>query len=143
MPHISRNKLKPEHFNRLYEELLHSFERSFKNNSSRNVFYEFFTPTERVMFAKRLAVIALLSKGASILTVSEALSMSQSTVEKMRIKYEHGDYEKIIKTALGKKDIWNILEQIFTVGGLIPQKVGTDRWKKLNEDKRTEKLMNS
>lgn len=95
------------------------------------------------MFAKRLAVIALLNKEASILTVSEALSMSQSTIEKMRIKYEHGDYEKIIKTALGKKDIWNILEQIFTAGGLMPQKVGTDRWKKLNADTRNEKLMNS
>jgi len=143
MTHISSKALKPEHFNRLHTELVRSFERSFKNNSSKNVFYEFFTPTERIMFAKRLAVIALLSKEASTLTISEALSMSPSTVDKMRIKYEHGDYEKIIKTALGKKDIWDILEQIFTAGGLIPQKVGTSRWKKLNEDTRNERLMNS
>lgn len=95
------------------------------------------------MLAKRLAVIALLSKGASVLTISEVLGMSPSTVDKMLLKYEYKSYNHIIKFALGKKDIWNILESIFTAGGLVPPMVGKNRWKKINEIIRDQELLES
>jgi len=133
MPHISKKELKKEHFDKLYTEFMRSFERSFKKGDTKYVFNEFFTKTERIMFAKRLAVIALLSRNASIFTISDALSMSPSTIEKMSLKHEYKNYDHIIKSALGKKDIWDILELIFTVGDIMPPRVGKDRWKKLNK----------
>jgi uncharacterized protein YerC len=143
MPHVSKKKLKSEHFNKLYGELIRSFERSFKNRRTKQVLGEFFTETEKIMFSKRLAVIALLSREASIPTIFEALAMSPSTIEKMSLKYEHGNYDQTIKSALGKKDIWNILELIFTAGGIMPPIVGKNRWKNINKLIHDEGLMKS
>src|SRR3989344_399934 len=99
MPHISRRKLSKEHFNKLLVELLKSLERSFKKGETKPVFYEFFTYTERAMFAKRLAVIAMLDRGVSSYAISEVLRMSPSTVDRMALKHERGKYTAIIKHA--------------------------------------------
>jgi len=143
MPHISKRNLCLRHLENLQLELLHSFERSFDNNKGRQVFNEFFSRTERVMFAKRLAVIAMLSKGVSIHMIAEALSMSPSTAERMSVQYEKGKYIYIIKEALGKKDVWDIIQDILTVGGIMPPKVGGKRWRSLDKAVRKTKLKNS
>lgn len=143
MPHISKIKLKKDHSDKLYFELLRTFERSFKQGKTKPVFDQFLTDTEKLMFAKRLAIIALLSRGASSVDIAKFLSVSPSTVEKMTLKFEHRNYDAIIKDGLGKNDIWKILEQIFTVGGLVPSRVGRDRWQKLNKDMYDNKLMKS
>ena len=96
MPHISKRKLSKGHFNKLVLELLKSLERSFKKGETKPVFYEFFTYTERAMFAKRLAVIAMLSKRVSSYAIAETLHMSPSTIDRMSLKYERGKYEAII-----------------------------------------------
>jgi len=143
MPHISKIKLKKDHSDKLYFELLRTFERSFKKGKTKLVFNQFLTDTEKLMFTKRLAIMALLSKGASNADITKFLSVSPSTVEKMSLKFEYGSYDAIIKHGLGQNDIWGILEQIFTAGGLMPSKVGKDRWQKLNKDVYNNKLMKS
>jgi hypothetical protein len=60
MPHVSNNKLKDEDLRSLYKEFIYSLERSFSDGKSLAVMSQFFTRTEREMFAKRFAVIALL-----------------------------------------------------------------------------------
>lgn len=133
MPHVSKVKIEQKYLDNLYTELLRSFERSFKQGKTKSVFYEFFTPTEKIMFAKRLAVIALLSRKVSQTKISRTLGMSSVTIDLMLLKYEGGKYNHVIKEALGKKDIWEILEDIFTVGGIMPPKVGKGRWKNFNK----------
>ena len=143
MPHISKRKLNKEHFNKLVLELIKSLERSFKKGETKSVFYEFFTYTERAMLAKRLAVIAMLSKKISSYAVAETLHMSPSTVDRMSLKYKHGKYEAIIKYALGKEDIWETINQILTIGGLMLPKVGGKRWRKLDKSIYDQKLLES
>jgi len=143
MTHISKRKLGDKDFEKLYIELIHSFERSFKNNRTKNVFEEFLTPTEKVMLVKRFAVIAMLSKEISIHTIAESLNMSPATVDRMSLKYEMGKYTSIVKDALGKKDIWEIIDHILSGGGTIPSKVGKGRWKNFDRSVREEKLMKS
>src|SRR3989344_6918774 len=112
MPHISKRKLSKTHFNKLVLELIKSMERSFKKGETKPVFYEFFTYTERAMLAKRLAVIAMLSRKVSTYAIAEVLLMSPSTVDRMSLKCERGKYDGIIKHALGQKDIWEIIDSI-------------------------------
>ncbi|MBI2674099.1 MAG: helix-turn-helix domain-containing protein [Candidatus Zambryskibacteria bacterium] len=133
MPHISKRKLSKKYFNKLVLELIRSLERSFKKSETKPVFYEFFTYTERAMLAKRLTVIAMLSRGVSNYTIADALHMSPSTVERMFLKYERGKYKAIIKYALGIKDIWEIVNDILTIGGFIPPRVGGKRWRKFDK----------
>ncbi|MEX2010326.1 MAG: hypothetical protein WD874_00780 [Parcubacteria group bacterium] len=143
MPHISKRGLKMKQLEELQLELVRSFERSFDNHKTRQVFNEFFSRTERVMFAKRLAVIAMLSKGVSSHMIAEALLMSPSTTERMSVNYEKGRYTRIIKEALGKKDIWELIEKILFIGGIMPPKVGGKRWRSLDKSIYKEKLKNS
>lgn len=133
MPHISKRKLSKVHFNRLVLELIRSLERSFKQDKTKSVFFEFFTYTERAMLAKRLGVIAMLSRGVSTSAIAEVLRMSPSTVDRMSLKRERGKYDGIIKYALGKKDIWDIINNILTAGGLMPPRAGGQRWRRFNK----------
>jgi len=133
MPHLSKKKLTKTHFERLIREMIRSLERSFKQDKTKPVMFEFFTYTERAMFAKRLAVIAMLSKGVAPFTISEVLHMSPSTVNRMANKVEFGKYDMTIKYALGKKDIWKIIEDILTVGGAMPPLVGKSRWRRIDK----------
>ncbi|OGJ04099.1 hypothetical protein A3G06_00050 [Candidatus Nomurabacteria bacterium RIFCSPLOWO2_12_FULL_46_14] len=133
MPHLSKRKLNLEHLRELERELVHSLERSFLKTKTRFVFNEFFTKTERIMFAKRLAVIAMLQKGISSYMIAEALFMSPSTTERMLLAYEQDKYQNIIKEALGKKDIWNIIESILNMGGILPPRYGGGRWRTIDK----------
>lgn len=133
MTHLSKRKLEKIHFERLVIEFIRSLERSFKQGKTKPVFFEFFTYTERAMFAKRLAVVAMLSKDIPPYVVSEVLNMSPSTVARMEIKYERGKYDGIIKYALGKKDIWAIVESILSAGGAMPPIAGGKRWKRMDK----------
>lgn len=143
MPHLSKRKISKQDFDRLVIELIRSMERSFKQGKTKPVFYEFFTYTERAMFAKRLAVIAMLSREVSNYAIANALCVSPSTVERMSLQYERGKYDGIIKHALGKKDIWEILESVLSVGGLMPPRVGGKRWKKWDKSLYDQKLLTS
>ena len=114
MPHVSKNKLDEDDIKRLEDELVRTLERGFKNNQTKQVLRELLTKTEKAMIAKRLGVIALLSKDFPITKISTGLKMSIMTVQVMQMKYERGLYKNIINDDLGKKDIWNILEHILS-----------------------------
>ena len=112
MTHVSKQKIEKKYLDDLYTELVRSFERSFKKSKTKLVFNEFFTPTEKVMFAKRFAVVALLSRDVPLSKIAKVLGMSPVTIDLMSLKYESRKYDQLIKEALGKKDIWDILENL-------------------------------
>lgn len=131
MPHVSNNKLEDKHIESLYKELVFSLEKCFKDRKSLAVLNQFFTRTEREMFAKRFAVIAMLSRGISRATISRVLKMSPVTADTMHAKYEAGRYDWIVKAALKKKTIGDILDDITenlnTAGGILPPYIGRGR----------------
>lgn len=133
MPHISKNKLSRIEVKKLENELVRSFERAAANIKTKGVFHEFFTFTEKVMFAKRLAVIGMLQKGVSRYMIGQALYMSPSTIERMSLKHEKGKYDQVIRQALGKKDIWEILENILYFKGIMPPISGKGRWRTVDQ----------
>lgn len=143
MPHISKRNLSLRHLEELQSELVKCLDRASNSNKSRQVFNDFFTRTERVMFSKRLAVIAMLSRGVSSHMISEALAMSPSTTERMSAQYEKGKYDRVIKEALGKKDIWELIERILFIEGIMPPIAGGKRWRILDRVIRNDKLRNS
>lgn len=118
---------------RLEKELLYFLERAALSPKRDLIFDGFFTKTEKIMFAKRLAVIYMLHRKVSPYMIAESLFMSPSTIERMSLKYEKGRYEPIIKKALGKKNIWDILESILYARGIMPPKFGGKRWQMLDK----------
>jgi uncharacterized protein YerC len=74
-----------------------------KNKDELNAYIQsIFSPTERIMFAKRFAACILLSKGHDYRSVSRTLRISLATVSKMnfKIKYEGEGLAPIIESTM-------------------------------------------
>jgi len=128
MPHISSKKLKKETLNKLYSEFGKAFEKSARKSETKFFLGDFLTKTEKIMLAKRFAVIYFLSQGVPVSYIAESLGMSPTTILKMSLKYDIGKYSSLLKTIRQeKKDIWKILEKILKAG--LSPRCGRGRWK--------------
>jgi len=127
MPHVSSKKIKKAQYTEIYSRLVEVIgETSEKSQSS--FFNEFFTETERLMFAKRLAVIYLLSRGVPQSYIAISLSMSPATIARMSLKKELGYFDSIQKIFKRKHESkFHFLERIVSPG--LPSKAGRGRWK--------------
>lgn len=128
MPHISSKKLKKEHLQKLYNEFSVALEKSAKKSWAKIFLNDFLTRTEKIMLAKRFAVIYLLSKDVPASYIAESLCMSPATIFRMSLKYDIGKYSSLLKAIKDEnKEIWKILEKILKAG--LPPRVGRGRWK--------------
>lgn len=88
---------------------------------------------EKIMLAKRLATIVLLTENFSLYKTALILKISSATAEKINRKLERGDYDEILKI-LGKSnksyfEFLNTLDSILHLGGILPHYNGLDRYK--------------
>jgi len=128
MPHVSAKKIKKETLNKLYSQFGRAFEKSASRAQTKFFMGDFLTKTEKVMFAKRFAVICLLSKELPISYIAESLSMSYSTIFRMSRKYDIGKYSSLLGVIKKEEpDIWKILDKIVRMG--LPPRAGRGRWK--------------
>jgi|SRR3989344_5988212 len=134
MPHVSSKKFKKEVLQKLYNEFSEALEKSVNKSSVRFFFKDFLTRTEKIMLAKRFAVIYLLSLDIPVTYIAESLGMSPATISRMSLKYDIGKYSSLLKIIKeDKENMWDILEKILRAG--LPPKVGRGRWKFLYEYK--------
>ncbi len=132
MPHVSSKKLKKETLNKLYSQFGRAFEKSARKSQARFLLGDLLTKTEKIMLAKRFAVICLLSQEVPSSYIAESLCMSYSTIFRMSLKYDIGKYTALIRTIEKEKtDTWKILEKILRAG--LPPRAGRGRWKFLYE----------
>lgn len=141
MTMVSKNKLQRDTEERI-KDLLYGLFADVRDKKSMNeLLHEFFTPTERLMFAKRLGVGILLMKEWDFRSISRALKMSMTTITSINfwINHQEGILKKQIEKIINKEknesdtaDIWAFLE------GLVGFRYGQN-WKlnrKLIEDER-------
>lgn len=132
MPHISSRKVKKETLNKLYKEFGKAFEKSAHKLQASLFLNDLLTKTEKIMLAKRFAVIYLLSQEVPVSYIAESLNMSYSTIFKMSLKYDIGRYSSMLKSIdQEKENLWKILEKILRAG--LPPRAGRGRWKFLYE----------
>ena len=93
--------------------------RSGKTNA---VLGQLFTKTEKLMLAKRLAIIFMLDQKESTYAISNILKVSQSTVARISLKQENGEYGDIIEEMRKQSSFWAQLQKI------IPPRVGRNRF---------------
>ena len=132
MPHVSSRKINEKDFLNIYNQLLSVFDVAGQKRASSRIFQEFLTDTEKIMFAKRLAVICMIGEGISAHYISEMLFVSPSTVALISLGHEIGKYSFIQNIiSKNKETIWQSIENIICHGA--ESYVGKRRWKKLNE----------
>jgi len=137
MPHISQRKISEEDFKKIYNQLISVFDTAGNDRRNNEFLKEFFTPTEKMMFAKRLAILCMIDEDISKHYISEILLVSPSTVDRISLRHEQNKYpylSKILKK--NKETIWNVLEKIIRKGA---EHRGKGRWKWFNEMERKHK----
>lgn len=125
MPHVSSRLLNEEVSKKLWSQLQRTFKDAGRISSTHAVLKELLTHTEKIMFAKRLAIILLLDKGIPQHIIRDELNMSSSTISKSALKLENGKYKSILSIS-GKQDLLKILEKIILMG--MPPRTGRGRW---------------
>ena len=129
MPHVSSKKLDRNLSEKLFKKLLVIFGKAQNKNILSLVMNELFTETEKIMLAKRLAVILMISSKTPQHRVALILQVSPTTVVKTSLGIEVGKYKSILKISNKEKtDLERVVWNILTVGGIMPPKAGRKYW---------------
>ena len=131
MPHLSRHKVKHQLLQELYAQLIEKLGKAHSPQSK--MFEELLTETEKIMLAKRLALISLLSKGHSFEQISAMLKISPSTIARFSLAIENGKYDHITEYMTDKKRS-TILDSIVSVLATGMRPIHAPRWKWLDKD---------
>ena len=125
MPHVSSRKLDKTLSKKLWHQLQKTFEDAGSKQATSHLISELLTQTERVMFAKRLAIMFLLDRGVPQHIIVKELSVSNSTVTRFSLKLEEGKFDRVLKIA-DKENILVALEKFLM--SALPPRVGRGIW---------------
>ena len=123
MPHISKKLLEKEKFLNIHRQLLKIISEFSRSGNTKTIFNTLLTKTEKLMLAKRLAIIIMLDQKESIYAIENTLKVSPSTVARMSLSHENGVYRELLKEIHKQNNFWTQLEKI------IPPRVGRNRFK--------------
>jgi uncharacterized protein YerC len=129
MTRISRKRLKKEAYLQIHDRFIRTIIELKKMKEGRLFLNELLTPAERIMLAKRLAIIVMLLENISFYRIYKTLKVSPSTVARIWRKLRSGEFS-YIKTVMSKKKnreaVWQELEVLIRFG--LPP-MGRGRWK--------------
>lgn len=90
MTNVSRKKLRPSVSKTIDAQFIQTIAR-FDKRSAKKFLDDFFTAAERMMFAKRLAILLLLEEDFSPYRIAILLNVSTSTVRRVYARHWHGN----------------------------------------------------
>ncbi len=131
MPHVSKKFIQREVYRKINSGLIFYLSK-LSDGDSKLVANHLLTKTEKLMLAKRMAIICLLADKTPQNEIFHVLKVSPSTVARINNYLEVGRYDPFINMVRKKKRqiLWTKLAKILR-GGLPPRGV---RWKHYNND---------
>ncbi|OHA33567.1 MAG: hypothetical protein A2928_00850 [Candidatus Taylorbacteria bacterium RIFCSPLOWO2_01_FULL_45_15b] len=131
MPHISKKKLAGEIHRKIERDLFLYITKGTPRVDMQTVMRELLTQTEIMMLAKRLAVIFLISRGASLYEIQMTLAISPSTAARFLKDYEIGKFDHL-KLLLETPSSHKLLHRLIRAWQTRPRKIGK-RYEWFNE----------
>jgi TrpR-related protein YerC/YecD len=133
MPHVSPNKLHSKGLEQLLDKLGHAIAQ-LRGRAEVDLFFnDLLTLTERIMLAKRLAIVFMLEKGFTFAQISSVLKVSEATISMMRERIDRGGkgFRLVVKKLEADVRINKFFEKIEELfkNMSVPPKVGKGRWK--------------
>jgi uncharacterized protein YerC len=120
MTKISRLPLRTDVWDRILSLFVSTLADQTDKKRLSRFFDDFFSPTEKIMFAKRLAAAVLLAKEHDYQSIHKILRISPSTIAKLslKIKYSGDGLKPVIEDIFNKQTnqiIWKGLEDLFDI----------------------------
>ena len=133
MPHISRQFLKGDKEQVLIEALIDTLSTKASPAVRKKIIREMLTGTERLMLAKRLAIICMLGEGVPFEDIGTKLKVSSSTVSRLWAAMQKGAFQETIRAAKNSKTskLVEFLEFVLSA----PRSRHASRWKFIDEVK--------
>ncbi|MCK5286097.1 MAG: helix-turn-helix domain-containing protein [Candidatus Pacebacteria bacterium] len=134
MARVSKEKLKKNVLDQINFGLIDTITRLESNNSTKNFVNDLLGDSEKIVLAKRLAIIFMLQENISWYKISKALKVSPATVKRIAIDIDLEKYKDIIEIIKQKKNrvtFWEGLDKVLKCG--MPPIVGKGRWNFLNK----------
>lgn len=130
MPHVSKRKLDQKTFDKIFGKLVVVLERAQNKQKFISVLHELLTETEKIMLAKRLAIILLLFGDTPQHRIAEVLLVSPTTISKIALQVEIGKYDSIKNISTKEKvDLEKVVWLLLTAGGIMPPRIGGRYWR--------------
>jgi len=131
MPHISRQFLKGNAEQELIQEMLDTL--SVKRSPSRRkkITRELLMGVERLMLAKRLAIICMLGEGVAFEEIARKLKVSSSTVSRLWREMQKGRFKETLSAIQSDKTSTKLLALIEAL--VMPRSRNAPRWKFIDE----------
>lgn len=118
MTKVSRLPLRADVWNKIFDLFVSTLSSQRDKKKLSNFINDFFSPTERIMFAKRLAAAVLLAKGHDYQSIRQILKVSPSTIAKLNLKIKFGNegLNPVINNIFKKEAsqiVWKEIEDLF------------------------------
>ena len=106
MPKVSKNLMSKDIERKIWNTLVQVFREVKTDGEVEVLLNDLFTPSEKIMFSKRLAIAFLLSEGKTHLEISKAIKVSFTTINlvsnsKLRGGSGYRHLVEILKKKLG------------------------------------------
>jgi len=124
MARIAKRKLKAQHLDELFDQLAETI--GTLNTVQADLFVsELLGPEEKIMIAKRLAIIVMINESYSLYRIAETLCVSSATAEKIKRRFDKGAYTNLVtylkKNKKGYDAILDTIDSILHLGGILPR----------------------
>jgi Trp operon repressor len=114
MVRISKFKLRKDVLEKLSDLFFVVVGKKGKREEFRKVIIDLLSPAERIMIAKRIAIIYLLLKEIDYYNICNVLKVSPSTVAKFSLLMEKSQgIVPTFKNVLAKEEVREFLEEVF------------------------------
>lgn len=143
MAQVSKYPISKDIADRIFDVFIKSLIKIKNATDAQNLADDLFSPTEKVMLAKRLAIAFLLMKGYQYREISKLLRVSVTTIASVNLSLKYGSngykaiLERISKEEQLEEFFLGIAEKLFSIpasGGK-----GSGAWRYLRDEARKSK----
>ena len=116
MTHVSKHKVPTK----IEKEIVEAFMRALLSTNpkrGRARLYAILTSTERIMLAKRLAIVTMLDRDSSYYEIERTLNVSGSTIKRLHARLLSGDFDPLLRIFNRHLSFLDYLE-IFVAAGM-------------------------
>ena len=106
MVQLSKRKVKPEAMNKMFSLLFDVLGKQGNRNSFNIIIDGMFSPIEKIMIAKRVAIFFLIMKGEEWKTIRDIVKVSLASVSKCQMVLKNNaEMQCTLQALVGKKEM--------------------------------------
>ena len=114
MTRISKYRVEDKVLKKLYFMMFEIISNMDEEERFKGIMNELLSPTEKIMIAKRVAIIYLLMKNIDYLIISDVLKVSSTTIAKFHmIMIDGKEIKSILEGLIGNEKIKDFFEELF------------------------------